>query len=85
MKTESNPQENQLLILSEKFDACSLNGKPARLDLAPEGKTLSERLPKVIALDGSEACAFNMSTITHVMLKHKGQFRSREARRFACV
>ena len=65
----------QIALLAGPREACFINEKPARLDLGG-------RLPRVIAKDGSESAAFNLSVVKHVVLNKGGRFVTRELRSF---
>ena len=61
----------QILSLANSLGACSLNGKPARLELKPR------RLPRVVAHDGSNSAAFNPSVVKLVVIEKGGRFFTR--------
>ena len=61
----------QILSLANTLGACSLTGKPARLELKPR------RLPRVVAHDGSNSAAFNPSVVEHVVMEKGGRFFTR--------
>jgi hypothetical protein len=54
---------------------CSLNGKDAKLDVAP-----ASGLARVQAKDGSDTAVFNWSVCTRVMKECKGNFVTRDLR-----
>lgn len=65
--------DRSLFDLQRAFGEVSLNGKPARLDVAP-GSGLAE----VKAADGSDRMVLNWSIATTVMKRKKGAFVSRD-------
>jgi len=73
----SAEQLQQVAILAGPLEACSLNGKPARLETAQRNKRTTFR---VIASDGHSA-VFNPSVIWDVIVRQGGKFHTRETRR----
>ncbi len=77
----SADQLQQVAILAGPLEACSLNGKPARLETSQCRKRTMFR---IVAEDGHSA-VFNPSVIHDVITNQGGRFQTRETRRFGCV
>ena len=58
----------QILWLANALGACSLNGKPAKLEIKPH------KLPRVVTEDGSNSAAFNPSVVERVVIEKGGRF-----------
>ena len=58
----------QILWLANSLGACSLNGKPAKLEIKPR------KLPRVVTEDGSNSAAFNPSVVERVVIEKGGRF-----------
>lgn len=57
----------------ERTFGCLINGKPARMDVAP-----ISGLARIRASDGSESAVFNWSVAERVMKRQGGRFVTRE-------
>ena len=77
----SADQVQQVAILAGPLEACSLNGKPARLETEQRRKRTMFR---IVAEDGRSA-VFNPSVVQDVITNQGGRFHTRETRRFGCV
>jgi hypothetical protein len=76
----SQQQIEQVTILAGSLDACSLNGRPARLE---QHRGRLRTTFRVVA-DGCSA-VFNPSVIYSVITKQGGRFQTRDNRKFASV
>jgi len=77
----STSQIEQVTLLAGPMEACSLNGKPARLETQRKRTRTTFR---IVAQDGHSA-VFNPTVVWDVITRQGGRFHTGETRRFASV